>query len=356
MSIIRTPQASQFPAGRISSAEVATSLRGDMKHSTTLILLALAIFVLASGCSRTNVQQSLNQTVHEVDNSTKVLADYQPWFGDRDHINVGYSSDDPNVLRKQIEHAKDIGIYAFAVDWYGHRRPFLDHSYAVLQQVANQNHFHVCLMYDETQEDTGSATEDALDAMDEAYKKYIGPQAPGRDAYVRYENRPVIFIFPKKGNTDWDRVREAVNAWETPPLLIYADDPPSQYTKDFDGEYAWVHPSKGWSPDGSDWGKQYLEGFYKKMENRRGKITVGGVWPGFNDAKASWGLNRHMDRRCGRTFEDTLQMFRQYDAAHPMPFIMLATWNDYEEGTQIEDGISDCNRQQQRASAAQPSR
>jgi hypothetical protein len=355
MSVGPDTHPSYFPAGRFLSSYFAGSREPDMKRSTTLLLLALAIFVLASGCYRSDVQQSLKQTVQTVDDSTRVLADYQPWFGDPDHINVGYSSDDPNVLRKQIEHAKDLGIYGFAVDWYGHRRPFLDHSYGILQQIASQNHFHVCLMYDETQEDTGSATEDALDAMDEAYRVYIGPQAPGRDAYVLYDNRPLIFIFPKKGNTDWDRVQEAVNAWETPPLLIYANDPPPQYAKDFDGEYAWVHPSKGWSPDGSDWGKQYLEGFYKKMETRNGEITIGGVWPGFNDAKASWGLNRHMDRRCGRTFEDTLELFRQYDSVHAMPFIMIATWNDYEEGTEIEDGISDCNRQA-RASATPPSK
>jgi len=26
-----------------------------------------------------------------------------------------------------------------------------------------------------------------------------------------------------------------------------------------------------------------------------------------------------------------------------MPFLLIATWNDYEEGTQIETGVSDCN-------------
>jgi hypothetical protein len=26
-----------------------------------------------------------------------------------------------------------------------------------------------------------------------------------------------------------------------------------------------------------------------------------------------------------------------------MPFVMIATWNDYEEGTQIENGASRCD-------------
>jgi hypothetical protein len=236
-----------------------------------------------------------------------------------------------------------MGIYAFAVDWYGERRPFEDNSYAILQRVASEEKFHVCLMYDETQEDNGHATEDALQAFEKAYRAYIGPDAPGREAYVTHNDRPVIFIFPKRGHTDWGRLREAVNQWDRPPILIYKDQPPPQYAKDFDGLYAWVHPGRAWDPKGGDWGKEYLEKFYEKNQGS-GKLLVGGVWPGFNDTKASWSLNRHMDRRCGQTFEDTLKLFHRYDdSERPMPFILIATWNDYEEGTQIETGVSDCH-------------
>jgi hypothetical protein len=320
-----------------------------MRDTPVIIVLLIAvIFIPAGGCYRTNHRLASTENLATLDNAPKVLADYQPWFGDRAHINVGYSTQDPAVLRKQISEAKDLGIYAFAVDWYGPRQPFLDRSYALLQQVASQTHFHVCLMYDETQEDNGHATEEALEAMDEAYRNYIGPNTPGRDAYVLYQDRPVIFIFPKRGHTDWDQVRRVTETWEKPPILIYKDIPPPQYASDFDGEYAWVHPGpKGWSSDGSEWGKQYLETFYERMQHQgQDKIIVGGVWPGFDDSKASWGLNRHMDRRCGKTFEDTLQLFRRYDNGNPpMPFLMIATWNDYEEGTQIENGIAHCNPQ-----------
>ena len=329
-----------------------------MKRTSLIpMIVAAIVFVLSSGCSthRTDVRRSLDQTVRGADSSPKVIADYQPWFGDKQHINVGYSTQDPNVLRKQIQQAKDLGIYAFAVDWYGERRPFLDRSYALLQQIAAQNQFYVGLMYDETEEDNGHATDDALEAMDKAYRAYIGPSAPHRQAYLTYQGRPVIFIFPKRGHTDWSRVREQVNSWETPPLLIYKDEPPAPYAGAFDGFYAWVHPGpKGWSADGSEWGEQYLETFYQKMKNKYpDKLLVGTAWPGFNDTKASWSLNRHMDRRCGKTFEDTLRVFRRHDdGSHPMPFLLIATWNDYEEGTEIEPGIANCDKQQQSRSAA----
>jgi hypothetical protein len=323
-----------------------------MKYLYATICIGIAALLIAqtSGCYHGNVHQPMTDISRGMSNPTRILADYQPWFGDRDHISVGYSTQDPAVLRKQIQKAKSMGIYGFAVDWYGERRPFEDNSYAILQRVASEENFHVCLMYDETQEDNGHATEDALEAFDKAYRAYIGPNAPGREAYVTYNDRPIIFIFPKRGHTDWDRVRNAVDQWERPPILIYKDQPPPRYAKDFDGLYAWVHPGRAWDPQGGDWGKEYLEKFYEKNQGS-GKLLVGGIWPGFNDTRASWSLNRHMDRRCGQTFEDTLKLFHRYDdSEHPMPFMLIATWNDYEEGTQIETGVSDCHGKEKQSS------
>jgi hypothetical protein len=288
-------------------------------------------------------------TIRDVSQGTqgpKVIAAFQPWFGDPDHIRIEYNSNDPAVIHRQIQEAKKLGIYAFAVDWYGERHPFLDRSYALIQQMASKEHFHVALMYDETEEDDGHATEDALEALQSAYKKYIGPDAAGHDAYLQFRGRPVVFVFPKRGNTDWNQVRQMVNGWASPPVLLYKDDPPPQFSGAFDGQYAWVHPgSKGWSTDGSEWGEDYLENFFKKMRSQHpDQIVVGTVWPGFDDTRASWSLNRHIDQRCGKTLQDTLRVFAENnDPDHPMPFILIATWNDYEEGTAIENGLARCS-------------
>ena len=75
------------------------------------------------------------------------------------------------------------------------------------------------------------------------------------------------------------------------------------------------------------------------------QIAVGAIWPGFDDTRASWSLNRHIDRRCGKTLEDTLRTFKERDdSAHPMPFLLIETWNDYEEGTAIENGPARCSK------------
>jgi hypothetical protein len=314
-------------------------------YQHALLAYILIVSSLPAACTHANAKDITLKDISESPGNPKILADYQPWFGDPDHIDVGYSSLDPNVLRRQVESARNMGIYAFAVDWYGSRRPFLDRSTMLLERIASEQHFHIALMYDETQDDNGHATDDAMEAMDLAYKKYIGPGAPGRDAYLLYHGRPVIFVFPKQGHTDWSQVRQQVNQWESPPILLYQDDPPPRFAQAFDGEYAWVYPGrKGWNPDGQAWGEDYLHDFYSKMRSKHpDEVTVGGVWPGFNDTKASWSLNRHIDARCGKTFEDTLRLFYENnEPSHPIPFVLIATWNDYEEGTAIERGLPRC--------------
>lgn len=312
-----------------------------------LVGITTACFLIVMGCTTSGPRRSPASKNQAPPTYPRLLAVYMPWFGDHSHMNVGYSSDDPAVVRRQVQQARDRDIYGFVVDWNGDRRPFSDHNFGLLQQVASQNHFHVALLYNEAEgDDAEQATENALNAFDRAYTAYIGPQAPYRDAYLTYEGRPLIFIFPKKGHTDWNRVREQCSHWQSPPLLIYKDEPPAQYASDFSGAYAWVQPgAEGWKPDGSNWGEQYLDNFYKIMRTKHPEeIAVGGSWPSFNDSTAAWGLNRHMDSRCGQTFEDTLGLYkRYYDAAHPLPFMLIETWNDYEEGTAIERNTANAN-------------
>jgi hypothetical protein len=303
------------------------------------LVFMVACFVFAGGCTTPGAHRNLRLNPQAPPAWPQTLAVYMPWFGDHSHMDVGYSSQDPTVLRKQIQEAHHRGIAAFVVDWYGESRPYSDHNFGLLQQAASESHFHVALLYNEAEDEDAQSTDDAIAAFDKAYKAYIGPEAKYRDAYLTYNGRPMIFVFPKRGHVDWNRVRQHIGNWETAPLLIYKDEPPAEYISDFAGAYAWVQPgSEGWSPDGSNWGQRYLENFYHTMKkNHPDKIAIGGAWPGFDDSNAKWGLNRHMQSRCGKTFDETLTLYRRYyDDSNPLPFLLIETWNDYEEGTAIE--------------------
>lgn len=299
----------------------------------------MGLFMAATGCTTPGAHHILQQNAQAPGFSPKLLAVYMPWFGDHTHMDVGYSSEDPAILRKQIQQARHMGISAFIVDWYGESNPYSDHNFGLLQQAASESHFQVALLYNEAEDEDAGATDAEIASLDKAYKDYIGPAARYRDAYLTYNGHPMIFIFPKSGHVDWNRVREHCSSWESPPVLIYKDQPAAQYADDFAGSYAWVQPGPGgWAADGSNWGEAYLENFYKTMQNKHpDKLAVGGAWPGFDDSAAKWGLNRHMQTACGKTLDETLNFYQRfYDNAKPLPFLMIETWNDYEEGTAVE--------------------
>src|SRR2546430_17308490 len=96
--------------------------------SVTLVILAAVVFLLASGCSRNHVRRSIDQTVRAVDRSPKVVADDQPWFDDSQHIQFVYSTQDPNVLRRQFQQPKPPAIDPLSGGVNGTRKPSFQRS------------------------------------------------------------------------------------------------------------------------------------------------------------------------------------------------------------------------------------
>jgi len=305
------------------------------------LLLSL---LLPRGCPGDGSAQSAQLKYKATGNSPEVIALYEAWWGHPRHISIGYSSQDPTVLNRQIHQAQARGISAFVVDWYGDREPFIDRSYALMQAAAAKNSFKIAMMYDETTEDDG-ATDEAIADFTMFHDAYLSDKAPGHQAYLTYQGRPVIFIFPTGKHTDWNKVRALVDQWNPKPWLIY-ENLPGPGTEAFDGFYAWISPgNKGWAADGSNWGEQYLSNFYSTMQSKYpDKIIVGGAWASFDDSKASWGLNRHINARCGQTYQDTFNFWhREFGPNNVIPFLMIETWDDYEEGSAVEPGIPNCN-------------
>jgi hypothetical protein len=306
---------------------------------------SLLLLFLLAGCSGSIPFHREPLKYKAAGTAPESIAVYEAWFGHPRHISVGYASDDPRVLAAQMQKARSMGISAFVVDWYGDRQPLIDRNYALMQSTAEKNKFKIAMMYDET-DDEDDATDEAIADFTMFHDTYLVHSAPGHQAYLTFDGRPVIFIFPKGGHTDWARVHALVSRWKPAPFLIQ-ENLPGQDGATFDGFYAWINPGpKGWTADGSNWGDEYLADFYQTMRTKYpDKLIVGGAWATFDDSKASWGLNRHISARCGRTYQDTVNYWRRdFKPNEPPPFLLIETWNDYEEGTAIEKGIPDCNQ------------
>src|SRR2546421_1228218 len=105
-----------------------------MMKRLLIFLGILSLLLPALGCAKPNLKESLTAMQAPAGNPM-LLAVYQPWFGNKGHINVGYSCHDPNILRQQIAKAKELNIGGVLGKWVGAGEEVEDNSYGLLPQA-----------------------------------------------------------------------------------------------------------------------------------------------------------------------------------------------------------------------------
>ncbi len=260
-----------------------------------------------------------------------------PWFGDHRHRDVGYRSDDQDQVRRQVADMASRGIQGAIVDWYGPDAGVHNQSTLLLMKEAESQNFEFAIS-----EDAGALRECEKARCDVTQKlisdlNYAAEHFLSSPSYLRFDGRPALFFFGvEKLSIDWRRVRHSV---PLNPLLFFRNSGTFS-NPDADGAFAWIAPET--AGPGDPMAMQYLDRFYTKAQGSN-KIAMGSAYKGFNDADASWGKGRVIDQQCGKTWLATLaEAGRFYSSSHQLPALIIPTWNDYEEGTEIETGIDNC--------------
>ena len=285
-----------------------------------------------------------------------VLAEYHTWHGLASHSKAfsdeccfanrrAYDSGDPGVIREQIRRARTMGVHGFVVDWYGpgeagSEAARMDRNTGVLFQEAAAAGFKVALLYDQGALTTTPPEQRTARAI--ADLRYAESRYLGSPAYLQLANRPAVFVFQYEnvdGDLRWNEIRAAL----APVTLIDKDPDPGtslvQGTRDalFDGFFGWVQAGACWDSCGTHWGQDYLDWFYDRMAQPAyaAKILVAPVWPGFDDHLAPWGKERYISRAGGAVWTGTWNQANTHGAG----IALISTWNDSEEGSDIEDGL-----------------
>lgn len=328
-----------------------------MKLSKWVILVSVLMVSMVGWKIKGGTDSPIPENPNVYDTEAMVLAAYQVWHGSQSHRSAfagepmlpnerPYDSRDAGVISRHIREAKERGISGFVVDWYGPKagvandedREFQDQATAELFTQAETKDFFVALMYDD--QTVKAESDSALWASRVKSDLLYAERYFASSAYLTINERPALFIFPNdevKPFLNWGDIRDHLNV---PVTLIDRDPNPAEpeYDADFDGFFAWVTANKGqWRSDGLEWGREYLEWFYATMQwgSYADKVAVGGVWPGFDDSLAPWSENRFMTRSRGKLHMRTFKI-AEY---HNVDYIMVGTWNDFEEGTDIEYGV-----------------
>ncbi len=255
-------------------------------------------------------------------------------------MSIGYNSNDPAQVHRQVEDMISRGIQGAIAAWYGAGSTLIDASTKLLRSEAelHAGQFEFAIM-----EDVGAlgsaAKANGCDVTDQLISDltYVASQYESSSAYMRSNGRPVVFFFGVDAYyIDWSRV---VSSIPGNPLLIFQGA--SAFNREpSDGGFSWVNLNKS-NPFDLDLAAQ--DSFYQTAKQAQNRLAFGTAYKGFNDTLAAWGANRVVSQQCGQAWQQTFaEVGKFYSSGEQLPAIQIATWNDYEEGTAIEPGIDNC--------------
>jgi len=322
---------------------------------------------------------------------TKVLVHSTDWFTQGttgDHIQTHYNSNDVNTVHAQDNYQIALHIDGRVIDWYSQFNATVDgatqkirddlaarcggpqncpEEFAIVEDQSAITHAQgsraACAITDATCMQTSLMQDmcyiNATYANSNAYIKLN----PGTNAWAASTNALVGF-FPPSSTSAWNtavsNVKAIVNVsgWATSncpsgqqqnngAFRTYDSNTTNVAETQYNGGSSWVGTS-AWSttnqllidgPSGN-----YHESLYQSCNANPGQVCIGSAKKGFNDFPsppfASWGTNRVTAQECGQTWAQTLAKASTFTGSNLM--VEIPTWNDYEEGSEIETGIDNC--------------
>ncbi len=325
--------------------------------------------------------------------ATRVMAEYQPWFCNTStpcntHKNIGMEQSTAAQALVQAQWMKSVGADVTDVDYYG-----CSTSCSTPQSSTMAYNLTVTTALANAIAANPSTTPKFLILLDEGAIDGSGtgqcPPASGDqsacliaaiDTQVDYlaatwlyqsyyetnatNGHPIVMYFINPGmwpDTNFNTVYGAVSSHATASnscgggctyttTVDFVDQDAGAFTESgIAGGFAWPQPD-AWSStnqfcwEGNPCSFNYLADFYSTARAHSSKIAVGVLYKGFDDNNANWGSNRVIAQQCGQVFGFTAAAISTagYSSLSQLQYVQLATWNDYEEGTEVETGIDNC--------------
>ena len=274
----------------------------------------------------------------------RVLAHWMPWWkctefpceGSHDKrgpIRVHYSSEDSGQLDRTIRDMIRRGYDGVVVSEANTTGPDAEGALAMAREVTKFPNF-VFAVFENHLNKLKPRDQPGKLMSDMAYDERHFFGLPN---YLRINGHPVVYIFDN-GDINW--VSAEQQAPENPIFILNGPNHASGSVGGFFWFGGLEHNAKISSGDELD----KLHSFYSDVGGNQGHLFSGAFFKGFDDRLAPWGLGRRVDQACGLTFVRSLAAVAKYLSRSSSNFLLLqgATWNDYEEGTELETGIDNC--------------
>jgi hypothetical protein len=314
--------------------------------------------------SGTSNQNAIPGNVSEVDihtlldpslQSKPVYAALMGWWGKggafgchSGRCNVQYNSDDGAMggqIDQQIDDLISRGYNGATIAWYG-QGDFSDTVLAhwLARSAARGGTFKVVPRVNGDDLGSGVFSSSHCPSGDRqacaiSQMQYIRDAYFGSSAYMHVGSQPLVtwFISPATcSSCNWNTIKSAVGS----NVAITKKDKngvsgTSTYVSGFDGGYTWnvAHADNS-----------YLDDFFNNTKTNSTAIIWWDASKGFNDQLASWGTGTIVDQSCGQRWLNLWGYINSHWPAFAsnLDAVLVPTWNDYEEGTEVETGIDNC--------------
>jgi hypothetical protein len=255
--------------------------------------------------------------------SRPVLAYYYSWW-DPSNFNQTlyqpdqpYNSDDTNTIQKHVQEAQSAGIDGFVMSWYGNGDR-TDTNLRHLLEISQKSGFMATIHFE-----TGHfwGAQDVVAQLQAFYANYAD-----NPALVRYQGRPVVFFWQSTtyDNATWSSIRSQV-------------DPDHKMVWIADGDQFGILSGDAWdgiSPYAIAWSgdpaAQLPSWGEKAAASAPDKLYIPPVSPGCNVSTCA------RDRGDGAYYQAT---WNGALASHPRWAIMVSTFNEWMEATEIEPSV-----------------
>jgi PKD repeat protein len=326
-------------AAQITTVVPTTTLAAETGNNTS----AASTFTAQSNgnAGAGNISKVPSNTLLYPGSNTAIYAHFMGWFGQSNHMNVGYTSSDPVEVQAQVNDAISRGMAGFIEDWYGPNNAMPNNTLLALKSEAEARggRFVFGIDYDggalsNCNSTAGcDLTQQAISDLTYAYNTF-----EQSTAYFRLNSQPVVMFFdPDRYTTlNWPLIQSSVPG---NPLFIFRNSGGFTHANT-SGSYSWViiDPTNP-----NNWEQSYLDDFYATGLKYPAEHTFGVSYKGFNDTLAVWTQNRVMNQQCGQVWLNTWnEVGKYYNASSQLESLQFVTWNDYEEGSELETGVDNC--------------
>jgi hypothetical protein len=272
------------------------------------------------------------------------------WFNtaSTQHLNVGYTSSNPSVVAEQVTYLLSRGVDFVIFDWYGTGDSFINGCALLWVAECEKQGLNFAFCFDAGMFAHQPSSVDSTDYMKTQFE-YVLTTFGGSLNYERTASGRLLCI-----EFGWEgKINLATGHTHFDPAFILKSFP--QYALCWEnaggynqpgssGAFAWVGLN---SENTGDCIEAYQADFLAAAGKNSSAITIGSLCKGFDDhnrrpngntAQSCWGgVARYADEKQGQTWLNAIAIYNK--STFKPRYLQLVTFNDHEEGTNIEWGI-----------------